>query len=65
MNEDALVAAILTAGVLIRMPGTGTISGTPERDRAARATEAVESYYAILNALALAKRAGTTRTASP
>lgn len=55
MNEDAIVAAILTAGVLIRMPGAGSISGAPERDRAARAAEAVESYYAVLKALMVSK----------
>jgi hypothetical protein len=58
MNEDAVVAAILTAGVLMRMPGAGSISGAPERDRTARATEAVESYCAVLEALTLAKKAG-------
>ncbi len=57
MNEDAIVAAILTNGVLIRMPGAGAVSGEPERDRAARATEAVESYFAVLKALMLAKKA--------
>jgi len=56
MNEDALVAAIITAGVLIRMPGAGAVSGAPERDRAARATEAVETYYAVLKALIMAKK---------
>jgi hypothetical protein len=65
MNEDAVVAAILTAGVLIRMPGAGSISGTPERDRAARATEAVQSYCAVLNALLLAKKSGAIEVGSP
>ena len=60
MEDDAVVAAILTAGVLIRMPGTGTISGDPERDRAARAAEAVESYYAVVRALRLAKKAANS-----
>ena len=59
MNEDAVVAAILTAGVLIRMPGAGAVSGAPERDRTERATEAVESYFTILKALTLAKRAAS------
>ncbi len=59
MNEDAIVAAILTAGVLMRMPGSSTISGIPERDRAARAAEAVESYYAVLKALMVSKKAAT------
>jgi len=58
MTDDALLAAILTAGVLIRMPGAGSISGDPSRDRAARAAEAVESYFAVLKALQLAKKAG-------
>jgi len=62
MNEDAIVAAILTAGVLMRMPGAGTISGVPERDRVARATEAIESYCAVLQALTVAKRAGAVQT---
>jgi len=57
MEDDALIAAILTAGVLIRMPGAGAISGDPERDREARAAEAVESYYTVLRALRVAKRA--------
>lgn len=57
MHEDAIVAAILTAGVLIRMPGAGAVSGEPERDRTARATEAVESYFAVLKALTVAKKA--------
>jgi len=57
MNEDAIVAAILTAGVLIRMSGAGAVSGEPERDRTARATEAVESYFAVLRALTTAKKA--------
>jgi hypothetical protein len=61
MDEDAVVAAILTAGVLIRMPGTGSISGAPERDRGARAAEAVESYCEVLAALKLAKKAGATQ----
>jgi len=57
MEDDALIAALLTAGVLIRMPGSGTVSGDPERDRAARAAEAVESYFAVLRALRLARKA--------
>jgi hypothetical protein len=59
MNEDAIVAAILTAGVLMRMPGASSISGEPERDRTARATEAVESYCAVLKALMLSKKVAT------
>lgn len=57
MQEDVVVAAILTAGVLIRMPGAGAVSGAPERDRAERATEAVESYFTVLKALRMAKKA--------
>lgn len=57
MNEDSIVAALLTAGVLIRMPGAGAVSGAPERDRTERATEAVETYFAVLKALGLAKKA--------
>jgi hypothetical protein len=57
MENDALIAAILTAGVLIRMPGSGTVSGDPQRDRQARAAEAVESYFAILRALQVARKA--------
>jgi hypothetical protein len=60
MDDNALIAAILTAGVLIRMPGTGTISGDPQRDTAARAAEAVESYYAVLRALKVAKKAAAS-----
>jgi hypothetical protein len=60
MNEDAIVAAILTTGVLARMPGSGS-SGVPERDRALRATEAVEAYLAVLKALRVA---GPTHPAS-
>ncbi len=59
MNDDAIVAAILTAGVLIRMPGAGSISGAPERDRMTRATEAVESYWTVLKALKFSKKATT------
>ncbi len=58
MNQDALVAAILTAGVLIRMPGTGVVSGNPEADRAGRAAEAVECSCAVLRALQVAMRSG-------
>lgn len=62
MDEDAVVAAILTAGVLMRMPPSGT-SGVPERDRALRATEAVEAYLAVLKALRMAqKMAGPARS---
>jgi len=57
MDEDAIVSAILTAGVLIRMPGAGTVSGAPEKDKTARATEAVETYCAVLKALRVAQRA--------
>ncbi len=58
MDDEALVAAVLTAGVLMRMPGTGPVFGEPERDRASRATEAVEYYCAVLKALRVAMRAG-------
>jgi hypothetical protein len=64
VNDEALVAAILTAGALIRMPGTGAASGNPEADRAARATEAVECYCAVLKALRLAMEAGRTEAAA-
>jgi hypothetical protein len=60
MDDDVLIAAILTAGVLIRMPGSGTVSGDPQRDRDARAAEAVESYYSVLRALKLAKKAAAS-----
>ncbi len=56
----ALVAAILTAGVLMRMPGTGALFGDPDRDRAARATEAVQYYCEVLKGLCLATEAGAT-----
>ncbi len=58
MGDESMVAAVLTAGVLIRMPGASPISGRPEADRAARATEAVECYCAVLKALRLAMEAG-------
>ena len=60
VDDENLLAAVLTAGVLIRMPGASPISGDPERDRAARATEAVETYCAVLKALRLAMKAGQT-----
>ena len=58
MGDEKLIAAVLTAGVLIRMPGAGAASGEPEKDRSARATEAVESYCAVRKALRLAMQAG-------
>ncbi len=58
MDQEALVAAILTAGMLIRMPGTSVVSGNPEADRAGRAAEAVECYCAVVRALQVATRSG-------
>jgi hypothetical protein len=64
MGDETLIAAVLTAGVLIRMPGAGAASGEPEADRAARAAEAVECYCAVLKALRLAMQAGRVPAAS-
>ena len=36
MGEESMVAAALTAGVLIRMPGASPISGQPEAEREIR-----------------------------
>jgi len=63
MNSEETVAAILTAGMLMRMPTSG-VSGSPERDRALRATEAVESYFAVLKALRVARQARSPQAES-